>query len=155
MLFRSIKKEYRLIGQGLSESITGEINDQMEVTELFTILVQSIQTEIAPSDQRLLVGFDLADRLYMKDPYWFLSVFRNLIGNALEASAPDVCTVQITEHIEDGSVVFSVSDNGPGVDAEYAPHIFEPRFSTKIDYETGAVNRGLGQMGRASCRERV
>ena len=120
-----IKKEYRLIGQGLSDSITGEINDQMEVTELFTILVQSIQTEIAPSDQRLLVGFDLADRLYMKDPYWFLSVFRNLIGNALEASAPDVCTVQITEHIEDGSVVFSVSDNGPGVDAEYAPHIFE------------------------------
>ncbi|WP_303857094.1 sensor histidine kinase [Aminicella lysinilytica] len=139
-----IKKEYRLIGQGLSDSITGEINDQMEATELFTILVQAIQTEIAPSGQRLLVGFDLADRLYMKDPYWFLSVFRNLIGNALEATAPDVCTMQITEHIDAGAVIFSVSDNGPGVDAEYADHIFEPRFSTKIDYETGAVNRGLG-----------
>ena len=32
----------------------------------------------------------------------------------------------------------------PGIDPEDMEQIFEPGFSTKINYETGEVNRGLG-----------
>lgn len=139
-----IKKEYRLISQGLSESIKKETEDGMEMSELFTILIQSIQNEFSDSGKRLFVVLNHDDRLYTKDPYLFLSVFHNLINNSLDAVKVDTCTVIITEQEGEDDYIYTVSDNGPGVPEEYAERIFEPRFSTKIDYETGTVNRGLG-----------
>ena len=44
----------------------------------------------------------------------------------------------------DPSYVIEVEDHGPGIDPEDMEQIFEPGFSTKINYETGEVNRGLG-----------
>jgi len=43
-----------------------------------------------------------------------------------------------TEHI------FQVKDNGEGIDENDIKDIFSPGFSTKINYETGEINRGLG-----------
>ena len=40
--------------------------------------------------------------------------------------------------------LFIVADNGIGIDEEGLKHIFSPGFSTKINYDTGEVNRGLG-----------
>ncbi len=39
---------------------------------------------------------------------------------------------------------FIVSDNYGGINKETLKHIFSPGFSTKINYSTGEVNRGLG-----------
>jgi two-component system, NtrC family, sensor kinase len=58
-------------------------------------------------------------------------VLQNLVKNALEATADGSGTVQI--RIEDGRtrVALSVTDNGPGIDAEHRPKVFEPFFTTK------------------------
>ncbi|QQY79570.1 histidine kinase/DNA gyrase B/HSP90-like ATPase [Keratinibaculum paraultunense] len=37
-----------------------------------------------------------------------------------------------------------VIDDGSGIEDEDLPHIFSPGYSTKIDYETGQIYRGLG-----------
>ena len=45
---------------------------------------------------------------------------------------------------ENGDCVLQVHDNCGGIAPEYLPTIFEPGFSTKINFETGKVSRGLG-----------
>ena len=51
-------------------------------------------------------------------------VFQNLIGNAIKYSDKEAPRVQITAAEQDGWCVFSVVDNGIGIDAQYAEQIF-------------------------------
>lgn len=142
-----IKKEYILISRGLEEAGEegGEIGG-MQMNELFTILIRSMKEEFADSDRELTIMTQIEDNLYTSEPYLFLSIFHNLISNAMEASDKAFCNVMISEMYDPRSrtYVYSVTDNGPGVPEKYRDKIFKPRFSTKINYETGSVNRGLG-----------
>ena len=70
--------------------------------------------------------------------------FRNLFINALEASKSDTVNLCITEIIEDDQIIFTVTDDGPGIPAEYIEEVFKTGFSTKINFQTGEVSRGLG-----------
>ncbi len=51
-------------------------------------------------------------------------VFQNLIGNAIKYNIKESPHVQITAAERDGWCVFSVADNGIGIDAQYAEQIF-------------------------------
>ena len=48
------------------------------------------------------------------------------------------------EQAEEDMFIFTVTDDGPGVREEDQPDIFKAGFSTKINFSTGEVNRGLG-----------
>lgn len=140
-----IKKEYILIQRGLSEAMQSETeSDGMLLTEIFTILTQSVRDEYADSGRVPLITMESENRLYTREPYLFLSIFHNLITNAVEAAQKRTCAVSITETEGERSYIFTVHDNGPGIPIKYRDRIFSPRFSTKVNYETGAVNRGLG-----------
>jgi C4-dicarboxylate-specific signal transduction histidine kinase len=73
-------------------------------------------------------------------------VLLNLIANAIQAMSsheePRVLVVRSEEH-ENGGVLVSVADTGPGVAPHDANRIFAPLFTTKPD--------GMG-MGLAMCR---
>ena len=81
------------------------------------------------------------DGMYLEE---VLSLFRNLFVNALEASKTDTVNLSVTEVIEDGQAIFTVTDDGPGIPAEYIGEVFKTGFSTKINFQTGEVSRGLG-----------
>ena len=72
----------------------------------------------------------------------------NLLLNALEAVGEGGC-VTISTFMRDGSVCFSVADDGPGVPREMRERIFEPFHTTK-DLSKG---RGLGLAICASIAE--
>ena len=40
--------------------------------------------------------------------------------------------------------MFEITDNGPGIPRENLTQIFNPGFSTKINFQTGEISRGLG-----------
>ena len=40
--------------------------------------------------------------------------------------------------------MFEITDNGPGILKENIEQIFNPGFSTKINFQTGEISRGLG-----------
>ncbi len=66
-------------------------------------------------------------------------VFMNLIGNALDATAPVADPVIIVRLEEtDDTVRILVEDNGPGIAPDILPSIFDPFFSTK------GPGKGLG-----------
>jgi len=73
-------------------------------------------------------------------------VLLNLITNAIHAMAtsdePRILRVKSEAH-EDGGVLISVADTGPGIDPHDVNRIFNPLFTTKSD--------GMG-MGLAICR---
>lgn len=68
----------------------------------------------------------------------------NLFNNAIEAADGNPVELSVRQSSTDSSYVIEVEDHGPGIDPEDMEQIFEPGFSTKINYETGEVNRGLG-----------
>lgn len=72
-----------------------------------------------------------------------MSIFRNLIINAID-SIENRGHI-IFSHIKEGSNhKFIVEDNGSGIKEEDLPYIFSPGYSSKINYSTGEINRGLG-----------
>jgi signal transduction histidine kinase len=76
-------------------------------------------------------------------------VFTNLIANArdvLREHKPPNPRITVSSTYQDGKVLVSVADNGPGVPESHRAKIFEPFFTTK------EVGRGTG-LGLAICRE--
>ena len=82
------------------------------------------------------------------DPTKLGQVFLNLLVNAAEAlpmgRAPEHSIRVRTAMTDDGRVLISVSDSGPGVPADVAARIFDPFYTTK------PVGEGTG-LGLAIC----
>lgn len=72
------------------------------------------------------------------------AILRNLTRNAIEAAPAGHGRVVLAVAQEDRNIVFSVTDNGPGLPAAVAARLFEPTASTKPD--------GAG-IGLAICRQ--
>src|SRR3546814_20597204 len=79
-------------------------------------------------------------------------VFTNLLSNATKY-APEGGPIEVAGRREGESVVVTVADRGVGIPKAELPRIFERFFRARTS--TGIVGTGIGQIGRASCRERV
>jgi signal transduction histidine kinase len=71
-------------------------------------------------------------------PEEFGQVLSNLVQNAIEAVPEETGRVQVRGRVEDGELVISVKDNGPGIPPETVQKLFTPFFSTK------GPGRGVG-----------
>lgn len=142
-----IKKEYLLIMRGLSHSVEEEIaKGGMHIDELLLLLDNSLSKEFP---KRYMLSTSFEDKLYINDPYLFLTIFNNMMTNAIEAGISDTDNGNLTEiNIREISfsdvIVIYFSNNGATIPNEYRSKIFTPGFSTKINYETGEIARGIG-----------
>ena len=140
-----IKKEYLLIMRGISEALNEEVEqDGMYLEEIFTLLKTSMFTLADSMDKTLNFKFICKTNFYTSKHYELLSIFRNLLINALEAAQEQTVTLMISIFSQDESVIFKITDDGPGIPVEYKDEIFNTGFSTKINFETGEVSRGIG-----------
>lgn len=138
-----IKKEYLLILRGLSEALGLNLKDEgMYLTDILTVLKQSLTTE--SSDKKADISFQIQENLYTENHYFLMSVFRNLLTNAIEASEKDNPQIHVIQSTDADSYLFDVTDDGPGILPEDLEQIFSPGFSTKINFTTGEISRGLG-----------
>jgi signal transduction histidine kinase len=71
-------------------------------------------------------------------PEEFNQVVANLVQNAVEAAPEKTGRVRVRGWRENGFVILSVADNGPGIKAEDQARIFTPFFTTK------GPGRGMG-----------
>jgi len=82
----------------------------------------------------------------MADPVQLRQVFQNLLDNALKFRSPDrPLKVRISARLEGGQAVFSVADNGIGIEQEYQEKIFGifQRLHHREDYEGEGVGLAL------------
>lgn len=140
-----IKKEYLLIMRGISEALNEEVEqDGMYLEEIFTLLKTSMFTLADSMDKTLNFKFICKTNFYTSKHYELLSIFRNLLINALEAAQNQIVNLTASVSLQDEMVIFTITDDGPGIPDEYKDEIFNTGFSTKINFETGEVSRGIG-----------
>ena len=146
-----VKKEYYMIVRGIRDVIDAEPPGRgIDVNHLLMLIGDAHMNKTKSADGGPEIRIDCEDGIYTGTPYIILSVFNNLVTNAIEAfeDLPPEKTrkpvINITGRKDAESYLFTVSDNGPGVSPDITEHIFQPGYSTKIDYETGVVGRGLG-----------
>src|SRR5262249_29851406 len=100
---------------------------------------------------RVVVERDFAEALpaVLADPDQLQQVFANLLLNAAQAmggaSGSGILAVSAGRDPEGSGVQIAIRDNGPGIDPEHLPHIFEPFFRTKGE------GQGTG-LGLAICQ---
>jgi len=84
------------------------------------------------------------------DATQLLQVFQNMIANAIKFRGKDSPEVYVVAREEDGEWLFSVKDNGIGIDAQYADRVFTifQRLHTRDEYP------GTG-VGLAVCKRIV
>jgi signal transduction histidine kinase len=68
-------------------------------------------------------------------------VLHNLVTNALVYGAGEVC---ITAERRDDTVIVAVADNGPGIDPDELPHVFERFYRARYGHQQHSGGTGLG-----------
>ena len=140
-----IKKEYLLILRGISEALDLNLQDGgMTLTDILVLLEDTLIAAAHEKGKELTFEKEFSNDIFTDKHYFLLSIFRNLFTNALEASEKENVTLTFTQKENGEDYTFIIQDNGPGIPAENLPLIFMPGFSTKINFNTGEVNRGLG-----------
>lgn len=142
-----IKKEYGLVLRGMREMTENKLQDEgMNFKEIINILHETMKREVVHKKKNIELCFETGDNFYTSKHYYLMSILRNLIMNGID-SIPDSneqFEIKLIHKAKEGKHDFIVTDTGVGIEQENLNHIFSPGFSTKINYTTGEINRGLG-----------
>lgn len=143
-----IKKEFNLIVRGVNElTNTKELKDSMDYYAILDILKHMINIEL--KNTNITFNIEKGENFNTIYHYYLISIFRNIIMNSMDALKSKDNGMIYFKHISMNidnitGHCFEIMDNGEGIDDEDKKYIFNPGFSTKINFETGDVNRGLG-----------
>ena len=115
----------QLVGDLLSFSRVGRRDDDRvptDLTRLARAAVGDLQAPIAAAGAEVTVG-ELPT--LPVEPSLMRTVFQNLVANAVKFRAPErQPTVELDAELDGDRWIFSCTDNGIGIDAEYADRIF-------------------------------
>lgn len=140
---------------GRTDPVNGQVSMQAVVASVLEEIVDRSAAAVTVGRLPAVSG----------DPVLLRQVWANLIGNAVKFSArAEEPAIAIDARIENGAVVFSVTDNGVGFDAAYAGKLFGmfQRLHAATDFDgTGVglatvrriVERHGGQVAAASAPE--
>lgn len=141
-----IKKDYIRVMRGLEEMSGDKMDAEgMKIKDIVKILQIDTKDFISDKDLDIELDFKLECEFYVFQHFYLMSVIRNLIYNSIEAidnKKRGLVRLKI-EEIE-ANYIFTVSDNGKGINPRDIEFIFNPGFSTKYNEETGSICRGIG-----------
>lgn len=138
-----IKKDYQRVVGGIENILPSVSEEGMALSEVFYIMEQNTARLIHSSGKKIKMLFSHEDELTMARHYRLVSILNNLIINAIEAST-EYGLVTVRQSRSGDNVVFTVEDNGSGIDAADLELIFQPGYSTKYSETTGKMSTGLG-----------
>lgn len=136
-----IKKDNQRIYAGLSGLISHE-SDYLPMEELADIVLRSNQKYAQSLGKNVEFTLQTEGILPLCHVYTALSLFNNLIANAVEAlEEQGIIRIWVKRNKDD--IVFSVADNGPGIAPKYREKIFMPGYTTKFN-KAGNPSTGIG-----------
>jgi hypothetical protein len=109
---------------------------------VFDVVVQRLEGAIANSGATV-TGNDLPT--VFADETQLIQLFQNLISNALKYRSPELPVVQVAAVQQEGQWLFSVRDNGIGIEPKYAERIFMifQRLHTQEEYSGTGIGLAI------------
>jgi signal transduction histidine kinase len=144
------KQMQTLISDMLSYSRVGTSAKPFVLTDFTDILNRLLANLRIPLEQSgALVTHDPLPEV-MADPIQLFQLLQNLIGNAIKFRDENKSLIHISAKRKEKEWVFSVSDNGIGIPAEYTEKIFEmfQRLHNKKEYPGSGI-------GLSTCKKIV
>ncbi|WP_132995959.1 ATP-binding protein [Sporanaerobacter acetigenes] len=139
-----VQKEYEQLTKDMEEILKNRIDDNgMYFHELGLILKENMGSEINCQDKNISLDFNLGKDFHTEKQYYLMSALTNIFVNSID-SIEYKGKIVFIHKVSDKDHLFIIQDNGCGIKREEIAHIFSPGYSTKIDYKTGEVNKGLG-----------
>ncbi len=118
-----------------------------DLNQLLQTLVEDRRLLAQERNLELLLNLEANLPPVLVDSQMISQAFSNLLTNALHytPSGGKVCVCTMLGKVDDTfHAGFSVQDNGPGIDAEDLPRIFERFYRGRVGRESGASGTGLG-----------
>lgn len=138
----------------VSRIITGKLRIGLVPLELVPVIQGAMDVVRPAAEAKEIVfksQFDAPELLVSGDAERLQQVIWNLLSNAVKFT-PNGGVVEIVVKRKNGSAVFEVRDDGPGIPVDFLPHVFE-RFS-QADSSSTRRHGGLG-LGLAITRHLV
>lgn len=142
-----IKKNYCLVLHGVKEITEIGVNDEnMYFYDIIDILNEGMDNLIKGENIKTQIQIKVGENFQTSSHFYLMSIFRNLLMNALDAVSDkkEEGKISLIHTSNEEDHIFQIIDNGIGIREENVDLIFSPGFSTKINYSTGNINRGLG-----------
>ncbi|MEN6564859.1 MAG: ATP-binding protein [Veillonellales bacterium] len=139
-----IKKDYYRVISGIENIFLPNGEEKgMGVSEIFYIIEQNTIRVLNRNNKDIKISFSCENEFVTTKHYTLVSILNNLIINAIEAcDKQGIITVKQSR--EGDNLLFSVEDNGVGIERADTELIFNPGYSTKYSSVTGKMSTGLG-----------
>jgi len=135
----------RLIGDLLTYSRVGTRGTSLEPTDSHAVLGEAIRNLAAAIEENraIITNDDLPN--VRADASQLVQVFQNLLANAIKFHRNDIPRVYVSAQEKGDEWVFSVKDNGVGIDLQYKNKLFVifQRLHTKKEYPGTGIGLAL------------
>jgi signal transduction histidine kinase len=111
----------------LARMDAGQTTIEKKDLDLSDVVVDTVErlTPLATRNKVTLEAGTLPETRILGDRQYLLQMVSNLVENAIKYSKGENKRVWVETGAVDGSAWVRVSDNGPGIAAEYIPHLFD------------------------------
>jgi two-component system sensor histidine kinase YcbA len=121
-----------------------DVYKTMKMSEIFETIGDIFNRFLEVINKDLKLSFELEKDFKTSDYFILMSMLNNMIQNSIEACYRSDSFVKVRCFQQENIVVFSILDNGKGINDKEKELVFEPGFTTKFNPETGQVSTGLG-----------
>jgi signal transduction histidine kinase len=115
---------------------------QVDCADIVERAVRNLRTRI--EEQHAILKLEKLPVLFV-EPLPLVQVFQNLVSNALKFHRPEPPRIEIRADQKDGQWIFSVTDNGIGIDPEHAEDIFVifKRLHSRSEYPGSGIGLAI------------
>ena len=144
-----VKKDNLSIVRGIEGEVAGtgtDRDERMWMSDLFLILQDTMRHILGEQKKDIDLLCRCESDFATEEHYRLMSILKNLVINAAEAiqSGRGTGVMWVEARIENGELLLTVQDNGPGISPRAMRNLFQVGYSTKFDPKTGNISRGIG-----------
>ena len=139
-----IKKDYYRVVNGFRAYVDNfDLSKTMSLKDISSIIENNLNRYIEYQNKHIDVTIKFYTNMQVSNYYYLFTIINNLITNAIDAIVNSGKIYVEGKSIKE-NFVLKIIDNGPGIDAEIKPYIFNPGFTTKYDSVSGTQSTGIG-----------
>ncbi|MGB1038439.1 MAG: PAS domain-containing sensor histidine kinase [Bacteroidia bacterium] len=143
LLRQRIRRMHNLIEGVLQYSKLGRMQNEKELVNINELLEETIDSLDAPSSCSFIVNEEMPTVFY--DRIRLQQVFQNLISNAIKFLDKPEGEIEVGMRDKGNYFVFSVRDNGPGIEDTHFQKIFQifQTLQTRDEYESTGIGLSI------------